>query len=236
MKKEKNLLKDTTKINFDYDDIFINTLNLPWLPWIGIDFNKTNSKIMILGESTYNWNPKDKSILDRIKNNNHLRVLHQNHAINFKSKGNYVRNIERAIFNDKTPSDENKLNLWNSIVYHNLVLTCMPTIKSRPSYNDYLEGWNKYLLLISLLKIKNSLVYGLESKKYNALREVLKKDNINFKYIKLSTKVGQNYPRIIEFEIDGLTHKLLFIRHPSSFFSWKKWGIVINENISFDLE
>ncbi|CAA6808049.1 MAG: Unknown protein [uncultured Sulfurovum sp.] len=226
------MLKDTTKIDTKYDDSFINELKLPWLPWVGINFHISNPKVIILGESTYNWNPDDKKIMNRINNNNHLRVLHQNHAINPKSKSRYVRNIERAIFNIKTPLYENKLNLWNSVIYHNLVLRYMPTIKSRPTYKDYIIGWKKYLHLINLLTVDECLVYGLESKKYNALIAVLKENNIEFQYKKLLTKVGRSYPRIIEFRINNLKHKVLFIRHPSSHFSWEKWGEIINENLS----
>jgi len=225
------LLKETTKINMKYDDRFINELNLPWLPWIGKDFDNSDIKMMILGESTYNWNPNDIEILKRINNSNHLRVLHQNHAINSKSKSPYVRNIERAIYQIQRPRNENKLNLWNKVVYHNLVLRYMPTRKSRPTYDDYKIGWEKYLLIIKILYIDECLVYGLEAKKYNALIEVLKYEKIEFKYFKLLTKVGRSYPRVIEFKIDDLTHKILFISHPSSFFSWRKWGRVIRENL-----
>jgi hypothetical protein len=76
----------------------------------------------------------------------------------------------------------------------------------------------------------------LESKKYNTIIEVLKEnENVtDFEYTKLSTKVGRSYPRVITFKVKNLTHKVLFIRHPSSFFSWKKWGTIISDNISFN--
>ena len=228
------MLKDTTKINTKYDDIFINEMSLPWLPWVGIDFDESNSKTIVLGESTYNWKPSDPKVQERINKNDHLRVLHQDHAIKPTSKSKFVRNIERAIFQIKKPTSESKLSFWNSVVYHNLVLRYMPTIKSRPKYTDYKRGWEVYLTLIDTIKAKECLVYGLESKKYKSLIDLLKEQNIDYEYKKLSTKVERSYPRVIEFK--NIPHKILFIRHPSSHFSWKKWGEIIKENLSISID
>lgn len=224
------MLKDTTEINKEYDDVFINDIKLPWLPWVGINFNKSNPRTIILGESTYNWDSKNPKVQERISKNNHLRILHQNHAMNPKSKSKFVRNIERAVFQIKNPKAESKQNFWDSVVYHNLVLRHMPTIKSRPKYDDYKMGWEKYLSLIKTLDIKECLVYGLEAEKYNSLIDVLKKQNIAYNYKKLSTKVGRCYPRIIQLE--DISHKILFIRHPSSYFSWTKWGEIIKDHLT----
>lgn len=121
------------------------------------------------------------------------------------------------------------LNFWNSVVYHNLVLRHMPTIKSRPQYDDYKEGWIKYLSLIDTIEARECLVYGIESKKYNSLIELLNEREIEYKYDRLPTKVGRSYPRIIE--IKDMSHKILFIKHPSAFFNWQKWGEIIKENL-----
>ena len=219
--------------NTKYEDTFINTMELPWLPWIGSNFDESNSRTMILGESTYNWDPNDPYVAERISKNDHLRILHKNHAINTERNSSYVRNIERAIFQAKKPSKEDKLNFWTSVAYHNLVLRHMPTLKDRPTYNDYKRGWEKYLLLIDVLNLKESVVYGLESKKYNSLIDTLKVQNITYEYKKLKTKVGNSYPRVIE--IKNISHKMIFIRHPSSFFSWKKWGKILKENLAIDI-
>ncbi len=228
------MLKDTTIINTEYDTTFINDMKLPWLPWVGINFDNSNPRTMILGESTYNWEPSNPKILERIKKNNHLRVLHQDNAINPTSKSPFVRNIERAVFQVQRPTNENKLNFWNSVVYHNLILRYMPTRKSRPTYDDYQKGWETYLSLIDTLNVKECLVYGLEVKKYKSLIELLKKQKIEYEYKKLFTKVGRSYPRVIE--LKNIPHKILFIRHPSSHFSWKKWGEIIKENLTISID
>jgi hypothetical protein len=150
-----------------------------------------------------------------------------------RRKSNYVRNIERAIFNETQPHDEHRLGLWNTVIYHNLVLKYMPTIKSRPKYDDYKKGWEAYLILIAKVKSKECLVYGLEAKKYKALKEVLENEKIKYTYKKLTTKVGRSYPRIIE--LTDKQHKILFIRHPSSHFSWRNWGKIINDNLCISI-
>ena len=224
------MLSETTKIDTSYDGFFSNDLNLPWLPWVGVNFTNSTTKTIILGESTYNWDPDNLDVKKRIANNNHLRVLHQNHALDTERPSKYVRNIEKAIFQQKHPSRENKLKLWNSVVYHNLVLRMMQTRKDRPTFDDYKEGWEVYLELMAKLDIDECLVYGLEAKKYKALIEVLENKNIDYIYIKLDTKVGRSFPRIIK--IKDSSHSILFMQHPSAYFSWKKWSKILEDHLT----
>lgn len=216
-------------IDTNFDNYFIEHLKLPWLPWVGINFSDTKIKTLILGESTYNWDLKNEKVKKSLETDSHLRRLHYNHAINYKRKSKYVRNIERAIFQKKWPSIEDKENLWASVVYHNLVLSPMHTIRHRPDENDYSKGWAVCLDIIEEMQIGQCIVYGLEWKKIKALLDLLKSKDIEYKYTKMEDKVGRYRPKIIS--IDSQNVKIIFIRHPSSFFSWQKWGQFLNTQI-----
>lgn len=223
---------DTNKVDVSYDHLFENSAALPWLPWVGIEFKYAKNKTLMLGESTYIWEAENKlgdlriqeeiRIRERVSKNDHLRILHQNHALDFNRPSKYVRNIERAIFQSKSPSNTDKERLWASVIYHNLVLRPMPTLKDRPSYEDYKAGWNEMLNMASHLAIEQCVVYGLERKKINALLAILKLKNeggeLAFKRKKLAGKIGRLTPCTITIEKNGQQLKILFMRHPSAYF------------------
>lgn len=222
-----SLIFDVSNIDASFDHQFENNNVLTWFPWVGKNFINQSKKTLILGESTYNWNPNDSTVQERINRKDHLRLLHQNHALNFNRNSKYVRNIERAIYNTKTPKPETKEHLWSSVVYHNLVLRPMATLKHRPTYNDYKTGWLEVLNLLNDLAIDQCIVYGLEKEKIHSLIEVANNEKIIMQH-KRSLAVGRSRPSVVTLEIKDKKVKLVFIRHPSAFFSWKKWAVVLN--------
>lgn len=240
------LVVDTTQVDISYDHEFEKNPALKWWPWIGVEFKNEKYKTLILGESTYIWEAENTEknkrkaeearIRERISRNDHLRILHQNHALDFDRASKYVRNIERAIFQTKAPSAADKGKLWASVVYHNLVLRPMPTLKDRPTDTDYAGGWEEMLKLAMLLEIDQCIVYGLEWKKIKALLLILKPrrecGDLTFERPPITQKIGNSSPCVITIETNGRHLKILFIRHPSSFFNWKKWGSVIATEIA----
>ncbi len=226
-----SLTIDISNIDTTYDHLFEARHQLTWWPWIGNKFNSANKKTLILGESTYNWNPKSEQVKERINREDHLRILHQNHALQLNRKSKYVRNIERAIFQSKSPALADKEMLWSTVVYHNLVLRPMATLKHRPSYNDYKLGWEEVLYISDILTIDQCIVYGLENNKITSLLEVLKNSNINYEHNKISSKIGNSRPSVITLNTSTRPLKLVFIRHPSAFFSWKNWGAFLKNEI-----
>lgn len=241
---------DTANVDISYDHSYDHEFEkmsaLAWWPWIGREFKNAKKKTLILGESTYIWDAKNTEgnerkaeearIRERVSRNDHLRILHQNHALNFDRPSKYVRNIERAIFQTKAPSGADKGKLWTSVVYHNLVLRPMSTLKDRPTDLDYTDGWKEMLNLAMLLEIDQCIAYGLEWKKIEALLSILtsqsERGELTFIRQELIQKIGRSSPCVITINTDGRDLKILFIRHPSSFFNWKKWGVVIATEIS----
>lgn len=221
-----SLAFDPSNIDTSFDQKFDSNSELTWLPWIGKLFSSSHQKVMLLGESTYNWAPQDELVGKRISRRDHVRLLHQNHALNFKRNSKYVRNIERAIYNQKKPSSQAKAELWSSVVYHNLVLRPMATLNHRPNYIDYLKGWNEAINLFIELSINEVIVYGLEKEKISALIEVANGRDFFYEKKKVPS-IGRFRPSIITLDTGKNKVKLIFIRHPSAFFSWKKWAVLL---------
>lgn len=215
-------------VDLRFDAFFREELVLPWLSWVGKHFSTSEHKTMLLGESTYLWNDSAE-LLERAERDDHTRIVHQYHALNFGKGTKYIRNIERAVFNKKHPNDAEKSQLWLSVVYHNLVLTAMNSIKHRPTEKDYEKGWNTCLTIIEKMEISQVIVYGLEKPKITALKSQLSAKGIAHESKKLPQPDGKSSYRNFNVRYANHTAKLIFIRHPSAFFSWKKWGACLQQ-------
>ncbi|WP_313620114.1 hypothetical protein [Achromobacter sp.] len=187
----------------------------------------------MLGESVYNWG---EGFDARYQRTDGLRETHRRHALNYRRDSPYVRNIERAVYRAPSPSEDQKRAFWSSVAYHNLVLEPLANIKRRPTYDQYLNGWREFFDLARLMAIDQGIVYGLESKKVDALVQAIKLRGAAYTQIRLPAKVGRTQPRLISISDDGRALKLLFIRHPSAFFSWRRWAPVIREHFSSQFE
>lgn len=218
-------------IDTSYDHLFEKRDALPWWPWVGSAFAESPVKTMLLGESVYEWSSPSGEFARRYALPTGARVTHNNHAMQFTRASKYVRNIERAIFNTRTPSDEQKQTLWTSVVYHNLVLDTLPSLRDRPTEAQYLAGWVELLALCKLLGVEQCLVYGLEATKLRALKQAAEQCNLDFHRVKVETVVGRSQARLVTLGTSAQSIKLLFVRHPSAFFSWKAWAPVVRDRL-----
>ena len=230
-------------VDFSFDNDFRSIKckgQLQWLPWVGCSYSTSSSRLLILGESAYNWRKEEvdyKRLEERMSRLDYLRTAHGNNAIiKFNRKSSYVRNIERALFSKKNirNSDTAKV-LWTHVIYHNLVLKRMKNRKQRPTYRDYCLGWETLFELAKFLKFCQCIVYGLEENKLKSFKDTLNRSNIKFSFCRYSKKIGNHYPRTAKTTIGGQEIKFVFIRHPSAYFSWRKWGEFIQSELFLDI-
>lgn len=220
-------------IDSTYDSAFNEIDGLTWFPWVGRSYGETDVKIFVLGESHYNSKP-DASHADKIaKNKAFTREVHQTHAMGMANgkKTRYVRNFERALFHTKSPSVKTVNAFWVSVIYSNLVLSPMSNKKKRPTYADYFDGWKVFVQLAELLQPAQCIVYGLEGDKMKALKDVGASMNIPSQFERLSSKVGRSHPKKATLSLDYGKLNMLFIRHPSQYFSWSAWSEVLDREI-----
>lgn len=208
-----------------FDNDFAN-LELKWLPWVGSRYQASECKTIILGESIYLYGgePSRQRILDK----NSLRIRHINHGILAKFKSRYLRNLERAVFQKKRPNMLERTHLWTGVIYHNLVPRLLESLKERPTQSDYTLGWKEFLQLAKVVQAQKCIVYGLELRKIGALLDLLTQENVEFRRKRLP-EVGKNRPLLLSFQLNGNPMELLFIRHPSAFFTWEKWALTLRE-------
>ncbi|MDR5748800.1 hypothetical protein QCE73_37095 [Caballeronia sp. LZ029] len=219
-------------LDLSFDHLFETRQQIKWWPWVGSEFSKSAVKTMILGESVYRWT-EGEAFDKRYALTSGLRVTHKNHALKFDRDSRYVRNIERAIFQRRNPSDTQKQSLWLSVAYHNLVLDFMKSVKRRPTEEQYQAGWTAALDLFDVMGVEQCLVFGVES--LNALRLASREEGLHFSGERHPTKVGRFCARsALVHTKSGRAVKLLFVRHPSSFFSWRKWAPVVRDGLDWE--
>ncbi|WP_250481775.1 hypothetical protein [Caballeronia sp. NCTM5] len=218
-------------LDLSFDHLFEARHQIKWWPWVGREFSRSAVKTMILGESVYRWAEGD-AFDKRYALTSGLRVTHKNHALNFDRDSRYVRNVERAIFQRRNPSDFQKQSLWSSVAYHNLVLDVMASVKRRPTEKQYQAGWTAALDLFDVMGVEQCLVFGVES--LNALRLASLEANVHYSGERHPTKVGRFCARsALVHAKSGRPVKLLLVRHPSSFFSWRKWAPVVRGGLDW---
>ena len=209
--------------------------NLKWLPWIGSQYQNERNRVMVYGESFYVWEGEDEA--EEILNNPVFptNLIHNNVMRNNKEINNNIRphrNLERALFDKSRPSDEEIKRLWDHLSYNVIVQRSLPNLSSRPSFSDYVNGWKVFVDVIKVLKPNLCIFMGVEA--FNALQTSSDTHGFEVTDRFQHEKVGNTYPRTAKIIQDDHETKLIFIKHPSKYFSWAKWSKFIDqESLSF---
>lgn len=127
-------------LDLSFDSAFAGRASLRWWPWVGSRFSISPLRTMVVGESIYNWGEGFEA---RYEKSDALRQTHSRHALNYRRDSPYVRNFERAIYQAYAPSEEQKLALWSSVAYHNLVLDPLKISQSSSVLLAICEGMER---------------------------------------------------------------------------------------------
>jgi len=202
----------------DLDDL----LSMKWLPWIGDRYWSSPNRILILGESHYDWwnegsNETHDGILAFLNEKNFTRK-----CVNGDSK--MMDNIPRLLLADNAPSEPDRENLWRRLSYHNLVLRHMNSIEERPSTDDYELGWEAFFDVVEILRPTHCLAAGTEWKKFAALKKAAAKRGIELRDECRSEKISGAEGKKVDVLAGKMALATVFVMHPSSRnFSWGKW-------------
>jgi hypothetical protein len=217
---------DSVYFDTHFDAAF-DTAGMSWLPWVGSEFRSSASRTVVLGESIYDYSEGNAEVRNRILGKESLRRRHLAHGIHEKHRSRYLRNFARAFFLTRKVGRAERELLWRQVVYLNLVPRMMKTLRDRPSETDYRDGWRQFLAIAELVEARRCVVYGLEAVKIDALRGSLA-EGVLVKAERLPA-IGKNRPLRLSLNIKGQPLEMLFIRHPSAFFRWDEWGVVLQQ-------
>ena len=204
--------------------------DLRWLPWVGSEYRTSAQRTIVLGESIYDYSKGVAAKRAQIEARSSLRERQLVHGIHETCVSKYLRNFAKAFYLKHGVNKAEREALWRQMVYHNLVLRMMKSAKHRPGKRDYLEGWQTFLSLARQLEARRCVVYGLDPLKLAALKEALTLDaGVTVVERKRLSEIGRSRPLRIVLNLDGRPLDMLFIRHPSAYFSWDEWGVVLRQ-------
>jgi hypothetical protein len=197
--------------------------DLKWYPWVGKGYAQRSKKLLILGESSYIWEAKNKDDHPRelVEDKDFIKHIVSTQGLkeDYGENGYWrlYRSIEQTIFNASKfgVTEVMRKKLWSNISFTNLVQRPMESIKHRPTYEYYVESWQKINEAIKSLSPTYVLVVGNEDLKIGAFMEVFNKQVIYEKEKLNGTVFKQVRISNIQFA---------FTRHMSSRYSWSKWA------------
>lgn len=228
---------DFQYLNEDFDDAFKEIDNLTWLPWVGDNYlnSDDSNKLLLLGESAYAWTHEGKEsaekVTERLSKPYFTReMVEKSHGMNHESEQRFYRNIERALLLKKRPHPDATKQLWRSVCFHNLVLDAMINQNNRPSVEQYHAGWELFYRLVDIIKPTMCLVAGTDIKVVLSCIEEAEKKGYKVTKPIWRERVGRAKAVKLEIEQDDNSKlSIIFIKHPSKFFSWKRWGTFLSE-------
>lgn len=235
MSEEKLKIKNLCR---DYESNFKNRAGITWRPWVGIDYPAMEaSRILIVGESHYVWGDSTETA-EQAKNSlgdfSFTRNLINHDGLFGKDPGKpvFLRNIERVLFNAKAIAKNQQQMLWKSVSFYNFLQRPLKSRqgKDRPNDNDWSAGWETLFQVIEILQPEYILFCGVgASNAWSRLEKNIDKGEFKLN-IKKVDKVGNTILRtgIISKKGSEWSAKMVFIKHPSSYFSWDKWAKCIS--------
>jgi hypothetical protein len=219
-------------IDKTFDELFYSIPTLKWLPWVGKNYNFTgNNKLLIVGESHYDW--EEEGSVDDLQYPEFTRWFISGHTVEDPNIPTRVlRNTERVLYYDN-PADTQKINLWHSSCYYNIVQRYMQNKNERPNVEDYLTAWDTFFKVIEVLKPQYCLFCGVEASNYSYnLERGLEGNNFRSEGIQYLEKIGSVYSRTaLVSNSMGYSCKLIFMKHPSRYFPWESWAEFVHQQM-----
>ena len=214
-----------TDSNVVLDEHFKNIYGLKWLPWVGSRYSEVKTKLLIVGESHY-ANGSQENIAE-FENPMMTRECVQEMGAEYNIYNvKFYQNIHFTLAGNKEIDTE---EFWSRICFHNYVQKIMDDINTRPDWPSFRDSSNQFVSLLEILKPDYCLFCGVAA--YGAVSWIL--EGSDFKKIidkKEEYKIGNTYPRVIKVQDgDGKETTLIFIKHPSKYYSYDDWGYFIEE-------
>jgi hypothetical protein len=209
--------------NYDIslDSQFDAIEGLTWKPWVGKDYLNSDNKVLLIGESHYGTNG---SAINLEQRPNFTRDYINNRCLGNLSEENkqehkFFSNTIKVIGNSE--SGELRQNIWFNAAFYNFVQRPLTDVKKRPQTKDFRLGWEVLEDVLDVVQPSYCIFLGVA-----AASSFQKKYLRSWKTKGVITKGkpdNNTYGRIMELEKNEKRVQSVFVRHPSSFFSWKKW-------------
>jgi hypothetical protein len=226
----------------DLDTTFDDSLKklegegMKWYPWVGKEYATASPRLLVLGESHYEWDENDKGAAAKKRLNDpyyNRESIQCYHGINHGKLGakipRFYRNAERLLFQKPNPTAAATDKFWRRVAYFNLVQVPMGDRKARPEPSDIVSGWRVTLKICGAIKPTHVLVCGSNQYSFNELKNLIKSDG-RITCERTSKPIGRVAGRYLKASISStIDVSFVFVRHPAAYFNWRRWGDFVKE-------
>lgn len=220
-------------MDLSHDKRFKEIESLRWLPFVGDHFSQLDEtrRLLVIGESHYH--DKSEKSIEKHSSSNFTRRVVDELAINRWYYGTRIfPNLHRALFGH---DNFDSRAFWNLVSFYNFIQRPMVTNKGRPSYDDFYNSWTTFFEIIEILKPETCLFIGTSAA--NSLKQATQISNYRTDGVKWEEKISNAYAKSAKlFDGDDNKTRLIFIRHTSQMFSWKKWHGYLRNKIPKELD
>lgn len=211
--------------NCMYDNTLSLISGLSWLPWVGEKYSASKYKVLIVAESHYTNGDKpgevEKSKEQMLSDILCTRTVVKECPYNKEWQNNMFDNLHRSLVGTL---DFDRALLWDHIAFYNHVQRPMDyngDVKERPTFVDFLKGWEVFVEVIKILKPDICLFVGVEaSNHFNNAMTYLGVEHESVVWLK---DFQRAYPRKMSVSIGDYRLPILAIKHTSQYYSWEFW-------------
>lgn len=222
----------SNKLESTYDEQLLTLKNLKWLPWVGKHYaqNSNENKILLIGESHYLGDKPDAE--KEYEKRNMTRLIVKDMGVDGNKYGSdFFINTYKLLLTDKEFDNAGRRRLWDNVVFYNFVQTPMRNKKTRPKKQEMVDARSNFMDLLTIFKPTVCIFLGLKAEL--GLNETIEK--LGYKLIKpisWKDRINGCYGRYGRIESpDGNMIKLVFVRHPSQYFTYGLWNNFLQKYI-----
>jgi hypothetical protein len=206
-------------------------MNQLWDPWIGKNFNQKNNRLLLIGESHYttfqDGTFDEQCYLDFLSDRGStINVIEDL----LKGKTHkFYENTYRLFFGEQKFE---KLKFWENVAFYNLVQKPMKTGKERPTMQDFKDSMTLLLILLHNFQTLPTHILFLGSSSQKHFKGSIANHD-SCKILDHSTeKIGRFNASYFKISFKNHPIDIFFIKHPSSYFSWKNWRSYLKGKIN----
>jgi hypothetical protein len=218
-----------------FDNEFEKVDGLVWYPWVGVNYDQSEERVLIIGESHYVLGEGEE--YDRkyeyCKNNPSFtrECIYESMICGDWTTKTYD-NLHRVLF--KSNGIEKDV-VWKHLSYYNFIPRTMDyRIRERPLFPDYYNAWRQFIEVVNILKPTCCIFIGVEAS--NSFNLAMQELNVTHDAMSWGVKVGNTYSRKAYIQSDKNNIPVVFMQHTSQFFSWEKWNSVLSKQIPSSLD
>ena len=165
-----------------YDALLEKIHGLIHLPWVGMEYDQAQRRVLIVGDSHYDSDNSEGMAIDFTRG-----IINRCMGLKVSESWNMQRNLMITFNVDEDGADR----FWRSVAFCNIVQEVMPESNTPPSEEQYIKGGQILREIINILNPTDCIIVGVRCERKLAFRKWEGDKILNFEY---GPKINATYP------------------------------------------